>query len=361
MRSSRYGVFSLTALLVLASSPSYANDSAASRAVGGIQLRREAHISMEKELLTISEKKITVEYEFLNEDTNDISTEVAFPIPPYDVGYFDAGGTRDFADFRLYVEGRELKYNIDVRARLGDVDHTELLKTLGIDIASFGEFDYNDQSGNPTGQIAALTPAQRQELVRTSLIQGPDDSPPWMPNWEVLKTYHWTQTFSARKILRIRHEYHPSIGFTQIGINDLNSEFRRRRLAYLEETRDELLSYYRERYAIVDSSCPNQALYRALKSDDERQWGPAPTTISEPLGVSISMGWVDYVLTTANSWKTPIKEFTMYIEKTHPGQFVSLCWNGQVTRVDANRFIAHETNFVPTKELRIAFLSVIPK
>ena len=43
------------------------NDSAASTAVGGIQLRREQDISMEKERLTISETKVTVEYEFLNQ------------------------------------------------------------------------------------------------------------------------------------------------------------------------------------------------------------------------------------------------------------------------------------------------------
>jgi hypothetical protein len=46
--------------------PALGNDSAASVAVGGIQLKREARISMEKERLTISSERVTVEYEFLN-------------------------------------------------------------------------------------------------------------------------------------------------------------------------------------------------------------------------------------------------------------------------------------------------------
>jgi hypothetical protein len=37
---------------------------------------------MEKERLTIGESKVTVEYEFLNDTDKNITTEVAFPIPP---------------------------------------------------------------------------------------------------------------------------------------------------------------------------------------------------------------------------------------------------------------------------------------
>ena len=53
----------LIALLVPAALVS-GNDGAASTAASGIQLKKEARISMEKERLFISEKKITVDYEF---------------------------------------------------------------------------------------------------------------------------------------------------------------------------------------------------------------------------------------------------------------------------------------------------------
>ena len=53
--------FYLAVTLMLLSGPlALGNDSAASSAAGGIQLRREANISMEKERLTIGESKVTV-------------------------------------------------------------------------------------------------------------------------------------------------------------------------------------------------------------------------------------------------------------------------------------------------------------
>jgi len=57
-----------------------ANDSEAGKAAGGIRLLKDARISIQKEKLTISQKKVTVEYEFLNETDKDISAIVAFPV-----------------------------------------------------------------------------------------------------------------------------------------------------------------------------------------------------------------------------------------------------------------------------------------
>lgn len=71
----------LFAFTIWMASPTLANDSAASVGVGGIQLTREARISMEKERLTIGRDKVTVEYEFLNQTSQDITTEVAFSGP----------------------------------------------------------------------------------------------------------------------------------------------------------------------------------------------------------------------------------------------------------------------------------------
>lgn len=133
-------VLRLVAALLLATAlPVEANDSAASTALGGIQLTREPRISMAKEKLTISTDKITVEYEFLNESDHDITTEVAFPIPAYQVT-MDAGGIRDFNDFHLWVEGARRAYKTEVRAMLKAKDYSALLRSHGVDIASLGHF-----------------------------------------------------------------------------------------------------------------------------------------------------------------------------------------------------------------------------
>src|ERR1700739_4093850 len=111
---------------------------------------------MEKERLTISEAKVTVDYEFLDETDKDITTEVAFPIPPYGDAIFTNAPVPYFDDFRLWVGGKELKYNVNARAELEGKDYTNLLKEMGIDITSFGVWD-TDRDGHHTGPNTKLS------------------------------------------------------------------------------------------------------------------------------------------------------------------------------------------------------------
>jgi len=72
--------------------------------------------------------------------------------------------------------------------------------------------------------------------------------------------------------------------------------------------------------------------------------------------------YVDFILTTANTWKTPIEDFTLIVEKpdepTSNVNFVSFCWDGPVTKIDDHHFAAHLTNFIPKKELRVGFIDL---
>jgi len=72
-------------------------------------------------------------------------------------------------------------------------------------------------------------------------------------------------------------------------------------------------------------------------------------------------------LTTANTWKTPIEDFTLIVERPHwknnrgepdLADYVSFCWDGPITKIDADHFSAHTVNLVPAKELRVGFFSV---
>jgi hypothetical protein len=95
-------------------------------------------------------------------------------------------------------------------------------------------------------------------------------------------------------------------------------------------------------------------------------------TLQNP-GMRVPFDYVDFILTTANTWKTPIEDFTLIVErppankssvsKATPANrwdsaLVSFCWDGPVEKTDATHFAAHLTNFVPKKELRVGFLSV---
>jgi hypothetical protein len=299
---------------------------------------------MEKERLTISEAKVTVEYEFLNQTDQNITTEVAFPIPPYDVGFLDAGGTRDFGDFRLWVEGKELKYSVDVRAKLRGRDYTDLLKSLGIDIASFGHLDFDRGEGHPTGQITKVPKGPRDQLIRLGLISGPDDSPPGLPGWEDVKTYSWMQTFPAHRVLHVRHEYTPSIGFGMTFPSELNPK----------------QALPSDISGGIENLCIDPSLQKELTNQAIKNYKPGEAAPLETV-------WVDYILTTANSWKTPIKDFTLIIDRRKDSQriggaalqYVSLCWDGPIQKLDADHFLAHKTNFVPKKELRVTFFSFL--
>jgi hypothetical protein len=53
---------------------------------------------------------------------------------------------------------------------------------------------------------------------------------------------------------------------------------------------------------------------------------------------------------TANTWKRPIEDFTLIVERPHEKNalqsFMSFCWDGPVTKLDADHFSAHMVNLV---------------
>ena len=337
MNQLRNHVYLAVTLMLIGGPLALGNDSAASNAVGGIQLRHEANISMEKERLTIGESKVKVEYEFLNDTDKDITTEVAFPMPPYDNNPDDPVNIPGFNDFRLWADGKELKYSIDVRAKLNGKDYTDLLKNLKVDVASF-DGTYGSQGDSPKGAIAKLPKNQVQQLSGLGLVNSADSR----PRWQVVKTYYWTQTFPAHKVLHVRHEYTPSIGFELINPEDL--------LSNKPHPHDMLNE--------GEHACVDPSLQKSLADQAIRKYVPR--------AVLLRMGWVDYILTTANSWKTPIKDFTLVIDRRRGPraagvgtQYVSLCWDGPINKLDADHLVAHKTNFVPQKELNVAFISFL--
>src|SRR6202167_2365197 len=127
----------------------------------------------------------------------------------------------------------------------------------------------------PKGAITKLPKKQVQQLSSLGLV----DSAIGTPLWEVVKTYYWTQIFPAHKVLHVRHEYTPSIGFELIKPEDLANDPQREAA-----------------HACVDPSLQKGLADRAIKNYKTR-------------GMQLGMAWVDYILTTANSWKTPINAF----------------------------------------------------
>jgi hypothetical protein len=313
-----------------------ANDSSAETAAGGLQLRNEPRITMIKERLYIGKQfvgevqsnlpnrenkyKVIVEYEFLNESKADVTTEVAFPLPEFNYRYEDLGGDRRIRGFRVWVEGKTVAYSTDMQAKANGKNVTAILRKAGIEIISFGHFQGFDSPTPGLYQVDKLPESMKTELKADGAINNQLD-----PEWSVAITYHWKQTFPAGKIVRVKHEYDAIPGFSYgFSVDE-----------YLASLKD---------------GCFDYNLVRALKAAKARSSKPDEETM-------VQAEWVKYILTTANSWKTPIRDFELTVEGPK-GQFASFCWDGPVEKISDTRFRAKATNFIPTKELLIYFLSV---
>ena len=123
-------------------------------------------------------------------------------VPEYDIHSMFTAGPSDLEGWHVWVEGKELKYQTETKALLNGIDFTGLLRSMSIDIASFGHWD-TDGNGKVSGEISRLAKHQQEELMRAGLLN--DD----LPLWSVRKTYHWQQLFPARKTLHVKHEYKP--------------------------------------------------------------------------------------------------------------------------------------------------------
>jgi hypothetical protein len=320
----------LLPLALAASIPMFADDGAASIAAGGLVIMgREQRIVMAKEVLRISIDKVIVDYDFRNDSDMDLTTEVAFPVPDYglDMGNIKPSD-QGFDDFRLWVDGAPASFKVEARAFLKDKEFTELLRTMHVDIASFGHASSNDNSPD----IHRLTAMQHKQLEKIGLVDHGYDG----PNWLVRKKYHWQQTFPAHKIVHMRHEYSPTVG-------SLNS------IKYGLGTDPDPASAQALKGFCIDGRL-RTTLQQIARSKDK----DAPYF------------YVDFILTTANTWKTPIEDFTLVVERPHLkapdtptlANYVSFCWDGPVTKTDADHFLAHAVNFVPKKELSIGFFDV---
>lgn len=316
----------MIAALLAGGGPAAANDAAASIAAGGIVLREERHVSMRKEQLSIALGRVTVEYEFVNESSSDVTTEVAFPVPEYRFQFDSLGGPIDLGGFRAWVDGREIRVARLVRALANGVDHAPVLRGLGIDVERHGNYDPTDWSapGRPN-QIRALSRTDFDRLVSLGLIEAASPAPGW-PRWKVAITWHWNQTFPAGKVVRVRHEYTPAAGFrgywSAASLRSLGADF--------------------------PEACVDAATMRTL------QRKLSDPTASGSRSESVVVSWVNYVLTTANTWKTPIEQFELVVERPERA-LVSFCWDGKVEKMSPTRFRAMAKDFVPTAELTVLF------
>jgi hypothetical protein len=348
---------SVTVLLAITAPVSLlADDSAVSIAAGGLVPRRETRIVMAKEVLRISDKKVVVDYDFRNDTDEGVTTEVAFPIPPYR-NEFPEGDVpgQSFQSFRLWVDGKPIHYQIEATATLNGKDVTGILRANHIDIPTLGHFV--DDKIVVTQDFQRLSKPEREKLVKSGLFDDQGDGQGYntFASWTAHVQYHWTQTFPAHSIVHIRHEYSPAEGFTQVT------------LAAVEDS----LSQFSTGHGTDDpygakllaGFCADRPFLSALQRLLNETVLQAKTEDQKLMAGTSYPHWVDFILTSANTWQRPIEDFTLILERPSMEErhtLISFCspGNGKVEKVDADHFQVHLTNFVPAAELHIGFFDL---
>jgi hypothetical protein len=303
--------------LPLSASP---NDTMLTLAAGGLIPLKSAQIVMESEELEISIRRVTVTYRFRNETNSDIDAVVGFPLPPLNGGdlynvpnHLPSKDPVNFVDFQVTVNGAAVKADVESRAFLDGRDITARAQAAGLSASVV----------MATKALTGLTPARRAALAKQELIEC--DSAGCFPVWESRIQYYWKQRFPAGATVVVQHVYRPVVGGSFIaGSMDGKSNVEpfcggREGLAEIAQ--------FKKRHPV--------------KSDDKQ---------------FLWENHISYILTTANNWSGPIRNFRLTVVTESSEDLLFTCMAG-LQRIAPTRYQMEQANFRPEKELDLLILT----
>lgn len=308
-----------------------ANDGYAGLGAGGLEFAKSADVQMETEDLFLSRSLVRVAYTFLNTSRHDVQTYVAFQLPPLAPMYAEldiampeevrTAGDLNYLGFAARVDGAPISLGLEIRyfqlctdcedmgwgmSFLDDrsPEVTSLLTSLDV--------PQSYDLGKIRSWYSRLSKADRSRLIADGLFAEADGLP--VPHYWMSVRYFWQQTFPARVPVTIEHAYRPILGAT---------------VPMLEQD-------------IVEAYCIDAGTQRAIKRAEGRIQ---------------NQQYLQYVLTTAGTWKGDIGRFRMTIEKDEPADIVSLCATG-VRKTGPTTFVIETANAHPSEDIRIMFVDV---
>ncbi|PXX38536.1 DUF4424 family protein [Undibacterium pigrum] len=310
----------LFSLLALASFQAIANDGIGSLAVGGVVFRKTDDIAMKKEVLNISWKKISVDYEFLNESNADITETIFFPLPDYeqDQAPRHSGQPNGFS---IRVDGKPVSYKTIVQAFAsgnGKEDITAELRKIGLSDEQIAFYPFYSPF---RVKVKPLTKKQMALLEKQAYLK--DFGTP-VPGWTVRIAYQWQQHFPAGKSIHVHHEYAP---FRSGGPSESGSMDKQ-----------------------VKPFCADKTYLDS--------WHKLHATDKDNVRVTNTV--VDYILKTGNTWKNGIEDFTLNLNKEDPQELITLCFPGDFKRISPTKLQLRLLNFKPAADLSIFFGNIDP-
>lgn len=292
----KYAIITLV-LSVIAQLAS-ANDSISGDDNGTIFLAHQPNISMDKEVLLISEKQIRVDYIFTNTSKEDIQAPVTFPMPPI---YYGDGDHSSIEDFKLWINGQPAKFKSSLSVKLEN----------GADISKqFAELGWSSQEVVSFVEDEKV-PAGKSPLPKNWFADG-------MPKFTMSDYFTWLQNFPAGKPITISHTYTPS------------------KSSSVPQSSEILFQEFGK------STCIDAATRAGIKKREDAN--------------GVNWSFLSYILVTANNWQGPIKDFDLTIKKKNAADLMSLCFEGELRKTDPLTFKFHAKNFSPKENLNILFI-----
>ncbi len=304
---------------------SFANDTKAVFAAGGLKFVATDELRMEEEKLVIGPGEVTVSYRFRNLASSDATITVAFPLPDIDAAemsetphsFHKSANDGDIFNFRVFVNGRPAAVRFEARAYAQNgAEVTEVLKKFGVPLVDNGPVE---EPSRVWDSIEKLDPAAIAELEKAGAL-APDEL--HHPAWIVKAAYHWEQKFPASAVTAVEHRYEPVLGGSEVAVEDFqNPRFTR-------------------------PWCPDEALAGSIKKLPRFEEG----------GTHVAASWLEYVLKTGANWAGPIGRFRLEIEKGD-ADFVSLCpIPGLSLRRAGRSFVAEGQDFTPRADLKLLYV-----
>lgn len=305
-----------------------ANDGFADHTAKGLVFKKTDGISMEKEVLRITSERIDVEYVFRNLTDKEIRTTIAFPIPDIVCDSFTMMNYP--GDFKAAVNGVKVNLQTEIRAVVVDnygewwwqktgfekgQDITDHLSAYNLspDCRKIPEFSMTYEEL----MSGKFSPAYVKLVKEGLACCDPLTDPPGVDYTTRIK-YYWEQFFPANESIRISHSYRPSLGAM--------NGFYKGAMSGLKKYIDEYKLFYEGNFK--EETKAGKFKYKT------------------------AFRYLNYVLTTANTWKGPIGDFTLIIPPS--GNLMVATMDGPFELVNGD-LVIRKKNFRPGRDLTVYF------
>ena len=312
-----------TTVLALCALSAQANDTLVTLGAGGLVPVKSAQIVMEREDLTVSVKQISVHYLFRNNSDHDLDVTVAFPMPELDGGQvaheplnLPSRPGANFMGFEVLVAGKRIEPRLEVRAFHDGRDITDRLRAAGLPVSVIDE--------SFASAVSRLTPQQRRDFAKDELVVSDEPEPQktFWANWNTRIQFYWTQHFPAHAVVDVVHRYRPVVGGSYIVATDNGAEHIKPYCGSADSVA--LIQDFKKQHAIKNEI----ALYEKR---------------------------IRYILTTANNWSGPIRDFHLTVTANSPDNIVLSCLAG-LKRLSPTSYAFSQANFHPDRELDLLIL-----